>query len=588
MVARGSSAVYLQEGFNAAGLPAGWSVHQISGTLAAWSATGTGTNPPVPPYSGSGQAKFNSYDALAGEQARLTTPAIDLSSAVDPFLALHMYHDKEFISDLDSVYIEVSTSDSINGPWTVMRGLQRARANNGWKKEAVSLFTWIGASRVFVSLRGVSKFGNNIFVDEVRIADTSFHDIGAIRLSETGALFASTAKHNISKPNASLSKGPTSFDPGLPRTSLPFSSQALSLEVIVQNFGTFTESSYQTSWTVDSLTQMPVGNTAPLPRSQRDTLTLDWINPSAGMHVITAWTSLSTDSNHSNDTTRLAVQVLDSSVILFEGFNDLTFPPAGWTVINRDGGQGPPWFRDSTILFLPFEGTGFAADNFQRANGTYLDDYLITPAIPGVGQSGNVDSIVFWSRSVFHAPPDANYPDSLMVLVSTSGVDTSSFTIVLDYFEVPKTGWMRSGYQLTGLVPQNSTVNVAFRYLHYDGGSSGSSSDAIGIDAVQFIRQLPTARREEKPLPASFLLSQNYPNPFNPTTVIEYHMPQRTHVSLKILDLLGRDVATLVDGIQEAGSHVATWDGNNIASGVYFYRLHSDRFMQTRKMVLLR
>ncbi|MCZ6777280.1 MAG: choice-of-anchor J domain-containing protein [Ignavibacteria bacterium] len=586
-----SVAVYLQEGFDSLSIPAGWSINQILGPIATWSVTATGTNPPIPPYSGSGQAKFNSYDAGPGEEARLTTPAIDLSAAVDPFLAFQMYHDKEFFTSLDSVYIEVSTSDSINGPWTIVHGLQRPRANNGWEKEAISLLAWIGASRVFVSLRGVSKFGNNIFVDEFRIADTSFHDIGAIALSNTGVLTSNrsfTAKRGNSRLNELSNKKPTPHVPALPRNILRYSSQVLSFDVIVQNFGTFSESTYEISWSVDSLAQTPVSNTMLLQRSELDTLILDWLSPSPGMHLITAWTSLNTDSNNSNDTARLTVQVLDSSVIFFEGFNTPTFPPAGWTVINRDEGIEVPWFRDSTILFLPFEGIGFAANNFLRTNGSYLDDYLITPAIPGVAQTGNVDSIVFWARSVFHPPPDPNYPDSLMILVSTSGVDTSSFTILLDYFEVPKTGWVRFGYPLTGLVPQNSTVHVAFRYLHYDGGLLGSSSDAIGIDAVNFIRQLPTTRREENPLPTSFLLSQNYPNPFNPTTSIEYQVPQRDHVSIKIFDLLGREVATLVNDIQEPGTHVVSWDASSVAGGVYFYRLHSNGFMLTRKMVLLR
>src|SRR3990172_895262 len=91
---------YLQQGFDSSGIPPGWSTHQISGPLAAWSIVGTGTNPPVSPYSGSGQAKFNSYDAGSGEQARQTSPAVNLASATDPFLVFFMYHEDEFLTAL--------------------------------------------------------------------------------------------------------------------------------------------------------------------------------------------------------------------------------------------------------------------------------------------------------------------------------------------------------------------------------------------------------------------------------------------------------------------------------------------------------
>jgi hypothetical protein len=88
-----------------------------------------------------------------------------------------MYHDDEFIGALDSVYVEVTTGDSVAGPWTTLAGYQRPRATPGWKQEILSLLQYNGATRVFIGFRGVSDFGNNIYVDEVRLADSSFHDI---------------------------------------------------------------------------------------------------------------------------------------------------------------------------------------------------------------------------------------------------------------------------------------------------------------------------------------------------------------------------------------------------------------------------
>jgi hypothetical protein len=88
--------------------------------------------------------------------------------------------------------------------------------------------------------------------------------------------------------------------------------------------------------------------------------------------------------------------------------------------------------------------------------------------------------------------------------------------------------------------------------------------------------------------PQEFFLSQNYPNPFNPSTVFEFQLPNETHVTLVICDLLGREVETLIRGRMEAGKQRTSWDASNIPSGVYFYKLTAGNFFAVRKMVLLK
>jgi hypothetical protein len=88
--------------------------------------------------------------------------------------------------------------------------------------------------------------------------------------------------------------------------------------------------------------------------------------------------------------------------------------------------------------------------------------------------------------------------------------------------------------------------------------------------------------------PLTLLLKQNYPNPFNPITRIEYAIPKTSHVSLKVFDLLGREVATLVDEEQGAGFKSVEFDGKGLASGVYFYKLKSRGFLLTKKLILVR
>ncbi|MCH7827919.1 MAG: T9SS type A sorting domain-containing protein, partial [Bacteroidetes bacterium] len=88
--------------------------------------------------------------------------------------------------------------------------------------------------------------------------------------------------------------------------------------------------------------------------------------------------------------------------------------------------------------------------------------------------------------------------------------------------------------------------------------------------------------------PNSFILMQNYPNPFNPSTTIQYVIISRQFVSLKVYDILGREVATLVNEEKPIGSYRINFDGSKLTSGVYFYRLRAGSFTQTKKFVLMK
>jgi hypothetical protein len=103
--------------------------------------------------------------------------------------------------------------------------------------------------------------------------------------------------------------------------------------------------------------------------------------------------------------------------------------------------------------------------------------------------------------------------------------------------------------------------------------------------------QEPTA---VNPADFRYSLSQNYPNPFNPTTTISYTLKERSRVSLRIYNVAGQLIRTLVNGTKTPGEvHTATWDGRNdtgqsVSSGVYFYKLVAGSYVQTKKMVLLK
>jgi hypothetical protein len=89
-------------------------------------------------------------------------------------------------------------------------------------------------------------------------------------------------------------------------------------------------------------------------------------------------------------------------------------------------------------------------------------------------------------------------------------------------------------------------------------------------------------------IPNKFVMKQNYPNPFNPSTTISYQLPKQSHVTLWIYDVLGQEVATLVNEVEEPGNKIVNFNAGNLPSGVYYYRLQAGNYIETKKLILLR
>jgi Secretion system C-terminal sorting domain len=106
-------------------------------------------------------------------------------------------------------------------------------------------------------------------------------------------------------------------------------------------------------------------------------------------------------------------------------------------------------------------------------------------------------------------------------------------------------------------------------------------------DAVEVVVAALTGTQEQN-VPLVFSLSQNYPNPFNPTTLIRYTLAKQGPVSLKVYNALGQEVAVLVEGVQQAGEYQMRLDAGTLASGTYFYRLNTDEFTSSKKLIVLR
>ncbi|HXG00184.1 MAG TPA: T9SS type A sorting domain-containing protein [Bacteroidota bacterium] len=143
-----------------------------------------------------------------------------------------------------------------------------------------------------------------------------------------------------------------------------------------------------------------------------------------------------------------------------------------------------------------------------------------------------------------------------------------------------------SGFEISSSASSHTKSSIGQTLI---GSSQGASSIVIsGFLADTLLRSRVVAVNEQSDLPITYALHQNYPNPFNPTTTIKYQLPASVFVTLKVFDIVGREVATLVSDFQQPGYYTAEWNAGGIASGVYFYRIQAGSFAATRKLMLLR
>ena len=87
---------------------------------------------------------------------------------------------------------------------------------------------------------------------------------------------------------------------------------------------------------------------------------------------------------------------------------------------------------------------------------------------------------------------------------------------------------------------------------------------------------------------SEFILDQNYPNPFNPSTTIKFSLPEAAEIKITVFNLLGQEIAVLVDELKESGVHSVEFDASHLNSGIYIYRIESNSLIQTRKMTLIK
>jgi hypothetical protein len=144
-------------------------------------------------------------------------------------------------------------------------------------------------------------------------------------------------------------------------------------------------------------------------------------------------------------------------------------------------------------------------------------------------------------------------------------------------------------WQKIGFVKGAGTSNAPKEYSYSD-ATDASGSYVYRLKQIDVDGSFKYSQSVEvsTQAPKQFILNQNYPNPFNPTTMIRYQLPIMSNVTLKVYDVLGKEVATLVNETKEAGSYTAQFNASQYSSGVYFFKLTMNQFSSIRKMTLMK
>jgi hypothetical protein len=273
------------------------------------------------------------------------------------------------------------------------------------------------------------------------------------------------------------------------------------------------------------------------------------------------------------------------------GFGPDSLPP-GWVKFNEDpwGGYGRDWaVRDS--------GTGYVgtsvnvkakAHNSKRAltipwsaggSSGIANDWVITDSL----RIQNGDSLIFWM--LFGSqPPLQAYMDSMQVWAMLYPYPATTLLKLATLFSLDSNNvWTQFKFNLSQFSGQ--TIYIAFRYymdVSVDGLWCNIDDVFVGNRAGVGVNQIGTN------IPKRFFLGQNYPNPFNPTTNIRFDIARRTNVKITIFNSLGQIENIILNEIKVPGYYEVNFDGSYLSSGIYYYRIETLEFIDTKKMVLIK
>ena len=247
---------------------------------------------------------------------------------------------------------------------------------------------------------------------------------------------------------------------------------------------------------------------------------------------------------------------------------------------------------------------GFQADiwTYSAVNG-FVDNIgsaTTVSALPGFVTTiqNDPDRHTFVNPSTYNSQWMQTFTQSIYLngsLITSSSVSLNAMIDAYGTMTLPG-GTSYSALRIREETTISGIISVGYTFVTTSGaqvnieanGSNPPNSGTITANSTSYNSALITSVEQISGLPSNFSLSQNYPNPFNPSTKIEYSIPEATFVQLKIYDILGNEVATLVDEEQSAGSYRADFSGTGLSSGMYIAKLQAGDYIKTIKMTLMK
>jgi hypothetical protein len=341
------------------------------------------------------------------------------------------------------------------------------------------------------------------------------------------------------------------------------------------------------------------------------------------------WSAIATDGNYLYGTERYNITIWSIESTSLAGVintgsinaDAMTYDPnrkyfyvsnsvGGIKVIDRNG-------DDVSFLVTPYEIEGLAWDNYSPG-GPFLwawvrDDSLSSAKCKALRldpETGIFTGVSFEGENIgsFVNSPEAamiypNYDLNKLVFAGLQVDDEypsqGSVLVGYDLDVVPPPAWIHLQHPTLGIVePQSEdTLVVRFHAMMEDTTaeavikifSNDLNQPVVVIPiTIEMLENIVTSIGDNGLSPQDFALEQNYPNPFNPSTTIKYSIREKSLATLKIYDVLGNEVTTLVNEVKPAGVYTIRFDASLLTSGVYFYKLSAGNFNQTKKMILLR
>ena len=225
---------------------------------------------------------------------------------------------------------------------------------------------------------------------------------------------------------------------------------------------------------------------------------------------------------------------------------------------------------------LPHSGSNSFSDS-PTGNYTNTTTRSLTLTVPLNVSSSPVLKLSYWYKHTIDTLDNA-YID----ISNDNGVTWTSPR----FYNKTVGSWTKEAIDISAIAGGSAALKIRFSMI----SNGATTADGIYIDDIRLTgyNVTPTGIVLNNEIPVEYSLSQNYPNPFNPSTVINYQVKNQDFVSLKVFDMLGKEVVTLVNENQTAGNYSVSFDGSRLSSGLYYYKIQSGDFTDTKKMLLIK